>query len=38
MEAVVRRALRASNTSAELLWSLLEGNTTWDVQRELEAG
>lgn len=38
MEAVVRRALRASNASAELLRSVLEGNTTWDVQRELEAG
>ncbi|KFO92517.1 Laminin subunit gamma-3, partial [Buceros rhinoceros silvestris] len=38
VEAVVRRALRASNASAELLQSLLEGNTMWDVQRELEAG
>ncbi|XP_050763994.1 laminin subunit gamma-3 isoform X2 [Gymnogyps californianus] len=38
VEAVVRRALRASNASSELLRSLLEGNATWDVQRELEAG
>ncbi|NWQ62499.1 LAMC3 protein, partial [Neopipo cinnamomea] len=38
VEAVVRRALRASNASSELLRSLLEGNTTRDAQRELEAG
>ncbi|KAF1663167.1 Laminin subunit gamma-3, partial [Aptenodytes patagonicus] len=38
VEAVVRRALRASNTSSELLRSLLEGNATQEVQRELEAG
>lgn len=38
VEAVVRRALRASNTSSELLRSLLEGNETQEVQRELEAG
>ncbi|KAM7033792.1 laminin subunit gamma-3 isoform 1-T1 [Acridotheres tristis] len=38
VEAVVRRALRASNASSELLQNLLEGNTTRDVQRELEAG
>ncbi|GAB0198490.1 laminin subunit gamma-3 [Grus japonensis] len=38
VEAVVGRALRASNASSELLRSLLEGNATRDVQRELEAG
>ncbi|XP_062496916.1 laminin subunit gamma-3 isoform X1 [Pezoporus occidentalis] len=38
VEAVVGRALRASNASSELLQSLLEGNATEDVQRELEAG
>ncbi|KAK2535177.1 Lamc3 [Columba livia] len=38
VEAVVGRALRASNTSSQLLWSLLEGNTTWEMQQELEAG
>ncbi|KAF4789172.1 Laminin subunit gamma-3 [Turdus rufiventris] len=38
VEAVVRRAVRASNTSSELLRNLLEGNATWDVQRELENG
>lgn len=38
VEAVVRRALSASSASSELLRSLLEGNATWDVQRELEAG
>ncbi|XP_075027084.1 laminin subunit gamma-3 [Calonectris borealis] len=38
VEAVVGRALRASNASSELLRSLLEGNATWEVQRELEAG
>ncbi|NXU87447.1 LAMC3 protein, partial [Xiphorhynchus elegans] len=38
VEAVVRKALTASNASSELLQSLLEGNTTWDAQRELEAG
>ncbi|KAJ7407545.1 Laminin subunit gamma-3 [Pitangus sulphuratus] len=38
VEAVVRRALRASNASSELLRSLLEGNATRDAQRELEAG
>uniref|UniRef100_A0A8D0KSP3 Laminin subunit gamma 3 n=1 Tax=Strix occidentalis caurina TaxID=311401 RepID=A0A8D0KSP3_STROC len=37
VEAVVRRALRASKASSELLQSLLEGNAMWDVQRELEA-
>ncbi|NXN95811.1 LAMC3 protein, partial [Rhinopomastus cyanomelas] len=36
--AVAESALRASNASLELLRSLLEGNGTWDVQRELEAG
>ncbi|NWS94051.1 LAMC3 protein, partial [Mionectes macconnelli] len=38
VEAAVRRALRASNASFELLRSLLEGNATRDEQRELEAG
>lgn len=38
VEAVVRRALRASNASSELLRDLLEGNATRDVQHELEAG
>ncbi|XP_042642814.1 laminin subunit gamma-3 isoform X4 [Tyto alba] len=38
VEAVVRRALRASSASSELLKSLLEGNAMRDVQRELEAG
>ncbi|NXN29360.1 LAMC3 protein, partial [Nycticryphes semicollaris] len=38
VEAVVGRALRVSNASSQLLWSLLDGNATWDVQRELEAG
>ncbi|KFQ92965.1 Laminin subunit gamma-3, partial [Nipponia nippon] len=38
VEVVVRRALRASNTSSELLRSLLEGNAMREVQRELEAG
>ncbi|KAM9217864.1 laminin subunit gamma-3 [Leptosomus discolor] len=38
VEAVVGRALRASNASSELLRSLLEGNAMRDVQRELEAG
>ncbi|NXA02509.1 LAMC3 protein, partial [Nesospiza acunhae] len=38
VEAVVRRALRASNASSELLRNLLERNTTQDVQHELEAG
>ncbi|NWU15396.1 LAMC3 protein, partial [Cephalopterus ornatus] len=38
VEAVVRRALHASNASSELLQSLLEENATWDAQRELEAG
>ncbi|XP_069729416.1 LOW QUALITY PROTEIN: laminin subunit gamma-3 [Phaenicophaeus curvirostris] len=38
VEAVVGRALRASNASAELLRSLLEGNATWEAQNELEAG
>ncbi|NXW55402.1 LAMC3 protein, partial [Eurystomus gularis] len=38
VEAVVGRALRASNASSELLQRLLEGNATWDVQQELEAG
>lgn len=38
VEAVVRRALHASNTSSELLRTLLERNTTQDVQHELEAG
>ncbi|NXT03292.1 LAMC3 protein, partial [Jacana jacana] len=38
VKAVVGRALRASNASSQLLQSLLEGNVTQDVQRELEAG
>ncbi|XP_053940479.1 laminin subunit gamma-3 isoform X2 [Cuculus canorus] len=38
VEAVVGRALHASNASAELLRSLLEGNATWEAQNELEAG
>nr|XP_021399181.2 LOW QUALITY PROTEIN: laminin subunit gamma-3 [Lonchura striata domestica] len=38
VEAVVRRALRASNASSELLRDLLEGNAARDVQHELEAG
>lgn len=38
VEAVVRRALSASNASSELLRNLLEGNTTQDMQWELEAG
>lgn len=38
VEAVVRRALHASNVSSELLWNLLEGNATRDAQLELEAG
>lgn len=38
VEAVVRRAVRASNASSELLRNLLEGNAAWDVQRELENG
>uniref|UniRef100_A0A674HHN3 Laminin subunit gamma 3 n=1 Tax=Taeniopygia guttata TaxID=59729 RepID=A0A674HHN3_TAEGU len=38
VEAVVRRALRVSNASSELLRDLLEGNATRDVQHELEAG
>ncbi|NXK10373.1 LAMC3 protein, partial [Herpetotheres cachinnans] len=38
VEAVVRRALHASNASSKLLRSLLEGNAMPDVQRELEAG
>ncbi|NXS51981.1 LAMC3 protein, partial [Brachypteracias leptosomus] len=38
VEVVVRRALHASNASSELLRRLLEGNTTRDVQQELEAG
>ncbi|KAM6297000.1 laminin subunit gamma-3 [Aegotheles albertisi] len=38
VEAVVARALHASNASSELLQSLLEGNTTREVQQELEAG
>ncbi|XP_035754132.1 laminin subunit gamma-3 [Egretta garzetta] len=38
VEAVVGRALRASNASSELLKSLLEGNAMREVQRELEAG
>ncbi|NXT81584.1 LAMC3 protein, partial [Zapornia atra] len=38
VEMVVRRALHASNASSQLLRSMLEGNTTWDVQHELEAG
>lgn len=38
VEAVVRRAVRASNASSELLQNLLEGNAAWDVQRELENG
>ncbi|NXJ78013.1 LAMC3 protein, partial [Trogon melanurus] len=38
VEAVVKRALRATNASSELLLSLLEGNTTWDVRHELESG
>ncbi|XP_017600902.1 PREDICTED: laminin subunit gamma-3, partial [Corvus brachyrhynchos] len=38
VEAVVRRALRASNASSELLRNLLEGNAPQDAQRKLEAG
>ncbi|NWY56691.1 LAMC3 protein, partial [Chionis minor] len=38
VEAVVGRALHASNASSQLLRSLLEGNVTRDAQRELEAG
>ncbi|NXN47590.1 LAMC3 protein, partial [Rhinoptilus africanus] len=38
VEAVVGRAVRASNTSSQLLRSLLGGNETRDEQRELEAG
>lgn len=38
VEAVVKRALRASNTSSELLQNLLEGNRTQNMQCELEAG
>ncbi|GAB0198623.1 laminin subunit gamma-3 [Grus japonensis] len=38
VEAVVGRALHASSAGSELLQSLLEGNATQDVQRELEAG
>ncbi|RMB93408.1 hypothetical protein DUI87_30103 [Hirundo rustica rustica] len=38
VEAVVRRALRASDASSELLRNLLEGNTTRDMQYKLEAG
>ncbi|NXF90538.1 LAMC3 protein, partial [Eubucco bourcierii] len=38
VEAAVGRALRTSNASCQLLQSLLEGNATGDVQRELEAG
>ncbi|NWX81279.1 LAMC3 protein, partial [Alca torda] len=38
VEVVVGRALCASNASSQLLRSLLEGNATRDVQRELEAG
>ncbi|KAM6047471.1 laminin subunit gamma-3 isoform 1-T1 [Theristicus caerulescens] len=38
VEAVVRRALRASSMSSKLLRSLLEGNATREVQHELEAG
>uniref|UniRef100_A0A8C3R6C4 Laminin subunit gamma 3 n=1 Tax=Cyanoderma ruficeps TaxID=181631 RepID=A0A8C3R6C4_9PASS len=36
VEAVVRRALRASNASSELLWNLLEGNRTQDMYEEIQ--
>lgn len=38
VEAVVGRALHASNASSQLLQGLLEGNATRDAQRELETG
>ncbi|XP_075375805.1 laminin subunit gamma-3 [Mycteria americana] len=38
VEAVVRRALHASNASSKFLQNLLEGNAMQEVQRELEAG
>ncbi|NXX62583.1 LAMC3 protein, partial [Scopus umbretta] len=38
VEAMVGRALHASNASSALLQSLLEGNAMREVQRELEAG
>ncbi|POI28520.1 hypothetical protein CIB84_007730 [Bambusicola thoracicus] len=38
VEAAVRRALGASNTSHELLRTLLEGRVAQEAQRELEAG
>ncbi|XP_029776916.1 laminin subunit gamma-3 [Suricata suricatta] len=36
IEAIVRRALVASNTSYALLWSLVEGRAALEAQRELE--
>ncbi|XP_047624670.1 laminin subunit gamma-3 [Phacochoerus africanus] len=36
IEAAARRALLASNTSYALLWSLVEGRTALEAQRELE--
>lgn len=36
IEAAARRALLASNASYALLWSLVEGRTALEAQRELE--
>lgn len=36
VEAAARRALLASNASYALLWSLVEGRTALEAQRELE--